>query len=107
MLTPMWSWHQSKKMIWLAAYYYVGDPEYARLRLLSGPQEIKQESAPLVITISDPTVPVEDLNLMFKPSGGVGLAPSAKLNVSVSSPPMPKVPKMKTQFVWRLLKKCG
>ncbi|XP_041993027.1 uncharacterized protein LOC121809538 [Salvia splendens] len=78
-----------------AAYYYCGDPEFPRLRLLFGPQDIKQESAPLIFNISDTTVPVEDLNLMFKPLDGVGMAPTVELSVSVSSPPMPKVPKMK------------
>ncbi|XP_042024703.1 uncharacterized protein LOC121771880 [Salvia splendens] len=37
----------------------------------------------------------EDLNRMYKPSDGAGMAPTAELSVSVSSPHMPKVPKMK------------
>ncbi|KAL1549117.1 hypothetical protein AAHA92_17256 [Salvia divinorum] len=40
------------------AYYYVGDPEFARLAQLFGPSSVKKEGGTQVVVISDDTAPV-------------------------------------------------
>ncbi|KAL1549518.1 hypothetical protein AAHA92_17616 [Salvia divinorum] len=66
-------------------YYYVGDPEFARLAQLFGPSSVKKEGGTQVVVISDDTAPVGQQTAPH-PRSRLPASPTIQVSESVYSP---------------------